>query len=143
MMVQRSQIENLPQFLKEVDHVAAKLKEITQKEQVVSKKELNDLINVLENCNVAFDAKVLEEKKFAPEKMQTSIENALAAIQLFQRNQSTSGRAGQRNVEQAIAALVSTLSEEIDKFGKNLKNLKEYKIGRRVEKTEKSKDTSK
>ncbi len=137
-MVERSRIENISQFLEEVDQVAEQIKQVSQTKQGVSPHQLNDLIHVLETCNQLLKTDFLEGKKFSPETMNASIEKALAAIQLFQLKQREAGR---KEIEKTIVALFSTLSREINDFDKNLKNLKDYKIGRRVEKTNATKQS--
>ena len=65
--------------------------------------------------------------------MSSSIEKALAALTVFQR------KAGQRDVDQAIASLSASLNAALKSFDSNLKNLKDYKIGKKVEKPGESK----
>ena len=74
-----------------------------------------------------------------PEEMKTSIEKALLAIQLFQSNQPGKDKSAQKNVDQAIISLFSSLSIEINALDKHLRNLGDYKIGRKVEKTSEGK----
>jgi uncharacterized protein HemX len=141
-MVERSpDVENIEQFMTNLNQAAEKLNEIRQKKQEFSGQELNELITVLNRFNTAFDPNFWEEKKLVPEEMSADIEKALAVLQLFQSNQPEKNKAAQKNVDQAITSLFSTLSKEISAFDKNLRNLKKYKIGLKVEETYQSKQS--
>lgn len=134
MMVEQSHyVDNLGQLLNDLDQAAAKLNEITEKKQAVSKQDLNDLIHALKNFNTTLDPSFWENKKLAPEEgMNTTVEKAIKALDLFKRTAS-------KNVEQAIVSLFATLASELNVFDKNLIGLKELKLGRKVEKSGESK----
>lgn len=141
-MVERSPyIGNVGQLIRDLDQAAQRLAEIS-KGREASKQELNDLIGVLHKVNDNFpDKNFWEEKRFAPEGMDESIEKALAAVMLFKRNQPEKNKLGQKNVEQAIISLFAALSKEISALDAHLKNLKKYKIGQKVEKSGESKES--
>ncbi len=107
----------------------------------LSKQEIADLINRLEQFNQAIDPSTFwEDKKPAMEEgMNQKIEKALHASILFQGKNMV--RAGQRNVDQAIVSLLSTLKAQLKRFDRNLRGLKEYKIGKKAEKSDKSKES--
>ncbi len=139
MMVERSPYtQNVGRLLKDLNQATLKLEEISTKPEA-TKQEINDLIKTLQHFNQILEPSSWEEKKLAPEEMSSSIEKALAAVQLFQSIQSKADRTGQRSVDQAIASLSSVLTLALNTFDKNLRNLKDYKIGRKVEKISESK----
>lgn len=145
VMVERSPyIQNVGQFLEELDQATEKLTEISQSKKEISQKELKELIAVLKDCNATFGTGFWDDKKLTTdteEEIKASIKQALEAIQLFNTNRPDKNKAAQRNVEQAIVALFATLTSEVRDFDKNLKNLKDYKIGRKVEKSQQSKQS--
>lgn len=128
-------------FVNGLREAAEKISEVSQGKNTISKQEIKDLISKLKHVNASFEPGFWEAKSLIPEEMNKSIEKALNAIQLFQRHQPEENKLAQKNVEQAVISLFSTLSETVKDLDKNLKkNLKEeYKIGKRVEKTSKSK----
>lgn len=137
-------VERMPytgKFVAELNQATKKLNEISQGQKTVSQQELKDLIKVLNQLNEACKEGFWKEKKLAPEEMQDGIEKALVAIQLFHRHQPDKNKGAQKSVEQAIASLFSTLSAEINDFDRNLKTLKDHRIGVKVEKTGKSKQS--
>lgn len=140
MMVERSPyVENMGLLIRDLDQATIKLEEINRKPQAVSKKELDDLIKVLQEFNTTLDPAFWEEKKLVFEGMNEKIEKALNAIQLFQRYHPERDRSNQRNVDQAITSLFASLSTVLNTFDKNLRGLKKYKIGHKVEKSGESK----
>lgn len=141
-MVERSPyIQNVGQFLEELEQAAEKLTEISQNKKEISQKELKELITVLKDCNATFGTNFWDDKKLTKDtegKVKESIEQALAAIQLFNTNRPDKNKVAQKNVEQAIVGLFTTLTNEVKDLNKNLKD---YKIGRRVEKSQQSKES--
>lgn len=127
-------------LLKELDHASQQLTEITKQKKVASSQELSSLIKVFYELNENFDPRFWGDKKLVPEEMSESIGEALKAIQLFQ-SQPSKDKAIPQNVNQAIVSLFATLTAEINKFDKHLKNLREFRIGLKVEKTGKSKQS--
>lgn len=140
MMVERSPYTSMGdlQFMVKLDVATKKLDNINQKHQAISQQELNDLIEVFKPIS---DPNFLADKKFASEGMSDKIEKALIAIALFQRNHPATDRAAQRNVEQAITSLFSSLNSTLSKADENLKNLKKHRIGQRVKESSESKES--
>lgn len=135
MIVKRiSYTEGIDNFLTNLDETTVKLEEINDKRGVISQKELKGLTTLLHRCNETLEGS-LGEKKFVPEGMNASIEKALQAVLLFQI---TKEKAMQRNVDQAISVIVSSLNRELKQFNKNLKK---FRIGRKTEKTNPSKQS--
>jgi hypothetical protein len=137
MMVERlPYTENVGQLIKDLNQATTKLEEMSrQQPQSVSGQKVADLMAVLTRLNTVLYPKLLEGKKLVPEEINVSIERALQATQLFQSTHPEATRAAQRNVDQAIASLTSSLTAELTRFDKNLKNLKKkFKVGHRVEK---------
>lgn len=139
MMVGRSPYATIGdlQFMVKLEAATKKLDNINQKHQVISQQELHDLIEVFKPIS---DPNFLADKKFASEGMSNKIEKALIAIALFQRNHA-SDRAAQRDVEQAITSLFSSLNSTLSKADKNLKNLKKHRIGQKVKESSESKES--
>lgn len=143
MMVDRApHLGDLGQFMNKLDKAAEALEAMNQKSQAVSKQDLDNLTKILQQLNQAIPSS-WGEKKFVFEGMNDKVAKILLAIQLFQTRNSAKEGASQRNVEQVITSLVSSFnsSKEKERSDKTLKNLREYKIGRRVEKTHKGKES--
>ena len=132
MMVERLPL-NVGQLMSDLDRATKTLETMNTQPQAVSKQDLKDLIQVLKDFNSTLNPGVLQDKKLVPEGMNAKIEKALNAILLFQSTH-TAQKEGQRNVDQAIASLASTLNETRRTLDKHLKDLKKYKIGQKVEK---------
>ncbi len=137
MMVERlPYTESEGQLLKALDQATIKLTQIGQTAPDFSPKEAKELIKILQHVNTVIDPSILSGKTLVLEGMNTSIEKALKAIQLFEMNQPQTNRGAQKNVDQAVTSLFSTLSKEIKDFDKNIRNLKKHKIGLKIEKVE-------
>lgn len=129
------------QVLKELEQVTTKIQEVSEQDERKQMASLQDhgFIKSLKHCNEMLSGEIdpsfLDDKKFSPEKMKTSIANALAAIVLFQRMRRTD-KAVQKDVDQIIVALSANLS----RFDRQLEDLKKHKIGRKVEESHRSKE---
>lgn len=139
LMVERSHfIKNSAQLSHYINQATLKLAEVAEAKKSVSQQELKDLIKVFHDFNTQYDPSFFSDKKLVPEELSSPIENALKAILLFQ-NATQKEKAIQKNIDQAIVILVSQLNREIKTFDKNLRDLKKIRIGRHIEKTNKSK----
>lgn len=142
MMVERAPYtDNMRQLIKNLDHATEKLGRINSKTHTPSKQELTDLLSVLDDINsnepISWDTKT-----FSFEGMSQKLEKALLQIQLFQRKHPQEDRSGQRNVDQAIVSLSSSLKATRSKLDKELKDLRKlFRIGQRVEKPKESKES--
>lgn len=128
-----------------LDQVAKGLNEVSQTGpgKPVTSENLKSLIGVLKECNDHLPS-ALQEKNLGgdiSQKLKESIEKATGAVLLFKGNQVLNTAAAEKNVSQAIVGLWSALNSEVKKFDKNLRDLGKYRIGQRVEKTNKSKES--
>lgn len=134
---------NVGYLFGELEQTSTKLEQMAGTSQAISRAELNALIGDLQRANKTMEVEgpaLLVGKKLATEPMNTTIERALRASQLFQLGQSDASRiACLKNVDQAIISLSSALKKAMETFEKNLKR---FKIGRKVEKTAKTKESS-
>lgn len=139
MMVDRSPYtQNIGQWMKDLDQATVKLKEFNSSPQTVSRQEINDLMNTLQDLDSTVDPSFWANKNLSSEGMHEKIEKALREIQIFQMRHPEKTLAGQRNVIQAITSLSSALKSALNKLDKN-RNLRDIKLGRRVKKSEESK----
>lgn len=113
-------------------------KGFSAKSQIFSKQQLKDM-NLFQDFNSSSDASIFMNKSLTFEGMNKKIENALNQLLHFQRQHPERDRAGQRNVDQAIVSLSSSLKETKKKHDKNLSNLKKHRIGQKVVETKESK----
>lgn len=136
MVEQPRSIDPLGTFNKSLDDATAKLNEFSGK-KIASPHEVKELLTALDHANSSMEAAAdLKGKKVVPEEMNRRLENALQAVALFQAM-------GAKTMQQAIASITSSLLfNSLKDFGKNLRNLKKHRIGRRVEKTAETKETS-
>lgn len=128
-----------------LDQAAKSLHEVSQTSpgKPVTPQNLKNLIGVLQECNDHLPSS-LQDKSLGgdiSQQLKKSIENAIGAVLIFKGNQTLGTAAAEKNVSQAIVGLWSALNNEVKKFDKNLRDLGKYRIGQRVEKTNKSKES--
>jgi hypothetical protein len=141
MVADSPYVANQSQLLKDLTQLNNKLEKINDRTQEISTEELNDLFQNIDYFNGILNEEFWSDKKLLPEKANATIEKALKAIFLFQNIRPENNLTGQRNVDAAIASFSSAWHAAVSKLDKNLRDLKKYKIGRRVEKVSKSKES--
>lgn len=100
--------------------------------------ELRNWTAAFQQFSQAIDSGTLHGKKFAPAQLEESLQKAVDAINLFQRNTPS----GARNIDQTLVALVGALNRVMNSVAKvrSLSEIKVVRKGKKVEKVEKGKD---